>query len=74
MTYTYRDVAKMIDHSLLNPTLTADELESGCRLARLYDVASVGWRRRDVRTRMMDPVFARTCSRLCADPRPRRSR
>jgi deoxyribose-phosphate aldolase len=41
MTYTYHDIAKMIDHSLLNPTLTADELEAGCRLARLYDVASV---------------------------------
>jgi deoxyribose-phosphate aldolase len=31
----------MIDHSLLNPALTHDELEAGCRLARLYDVASV---------------------------------
>lgn len=41
MTYTYSDIAKMIDHSLLNPTLTADDLEAGCRLARLYDVASV---------------------------------
>ena len=41
MTYTYNDIAKMIDHSLLNPTLTAAELEAGCRLARRYDVASV---------------------------------
>src|SRR5258707_13333203 len=41
MNSTYTDIAKMIDHSLLNPALTADELESGCRLARLYDVASV---------------------------------
>jgi deoxyribose-phosphate aldolase len=41
MSYTYLDIAKMIDHSLLNPALTADELESGCRLARRYDVASV---------------------------------
>jgi len=40
-TYTYRDIAKMIDHSLLNPTLTTDALEEGCRLARAYDVASV---------------------------------
>jgi deoxyribose-phosphate aldolase len=39
--YTYRDIAKMIDHSLLNPVLTADELERGCRLAREHDVASV---------------------------------
>jgi len=41
MDFTYADVAKMIDHSLLSPTLTADELDAGCRLARAYDVASV---------------------------------
>jgi deoxyribose-phosphate aldolase len=41
MDYTYADVAKMIDHSLLNPTLTAAELEAGCRLAVELDVASV---------------------------------
>ncbi|MFM8986060.1 MAG: deoxyribose-phosphate aldolase [Planctomycetia bacterium] len=41
MSYTYADVAKMIDHSLLNPTLTVDDLEAGCRLAVAYDVASV---------------------------------
>lgn len=33
----------------------------------LYDVASMGWRRRDMRMHMMDPVFARTDSPLCAD-------
>jgi deoxyribose-phosphate aldolase len=41
MDYTYLDIAKMIDHSLLNPTLTAEELEQGCRLAVHYDAASV---------------------------------
>lgn len=41
MNYTYNDIAKMIDHSLLNPTLTWKELEEGCRLAREYDTASV---------------------------------
>ena len=41
MDYTYADIAKMIDHSLLNPTLTARDLEQGCWLARQYDVASV---------------------------------
>ena len=41
MDYTYEDIAKMIDHSLLNPTLTAAEMERGCRLALDYDVASV---------------------------------
>jgi len=40
-TYTYFDVATMIDHSLLNPTLASAQLEAGCRLARAYDVASV---------------------------------
>ncbi|MDY0355026.1 MAG: deoxyribose-phosphate aldolase [Sedimentisphaerales bacterium] len=41
MDYTYSDIAKMIDHSLLNPTLTDQQLEQGCRLALEYDVASV---------------------------------
>jgi deoxyribose-phosphate aldolase len=31
----------MIDHSLLNPSLTTSELEDGCSLAVRYDVASV---------------------------------
>jgi deoxyribose-phosphate aldolase len=39
--WTYEDIAKMIDHSLLQPTLTVADLESGCRLAIEYDVASV---------------------------------
>jgi deoxyribose-phosphate aldolase len=41
MDYTYRDIAKMIDHSLLNPTLAAPDLEAGCKLALEYDAASV---------------------------------
>ena len=39
--FTYRDIARLIDHSLLQPQLTDAELEKGCRLARAYDVASV---------------------------------
>ena len=39
--YNYHAIAKMIDHSLLNPTLTTPELEQGCALALRYDVASV---------------------------------
>jgi deoxyribose-phosphate aldolase len=39
--YSYADMAKMIDHSLLNPSLTAAELDAGIRLALAYDVASV---------------------------------
>ncbi|MGC9326923.1 MAG: deoxyribose-phosphate aldolase [Candidatus Hinthialibacter sp.] len=41
MNFTYEDIAKMIDHSLLNPALTAPDLEAGCRLALEYDAASV---------------------------------
>src|SRR5262249_17277389 len=39
--FTLRDIAKMLDHSLLQPTLTDADLENGCRLAHAYDVASV---------------------------------
>ena len=39
--FTYRDVAKMLDHSLLQQVLTDADLEAGCRVARAYDVASV---------------------------------
>jgi deoxyribose-phosphate aldolase len=41
MKYTYSDLAKIIDHSLLQPTLTRADLEAGCQLALAYDVASV---------------------------------
>jgi deoxyribose-phosphate aldolase len=41
MDYTYLDIAKMIDHSLLNPTLDEKALEQGIRLALHYDTASV---------------------------------
>lgn len=41
MKYTYAELAKMIDHSLLHPTMTDRELEDGCALAAKYQVASV---------------------------------
>lgn len=41
MSFDYADIAKMIDHSLLNPTLTESDLVAGCQLALAYDVASV---------------------------------
>src|SRR5512143_2219745 len=41
MKYTYEQLARMIDHSLLHPTMTDRELEEGCRLAAQYGVASV---------------------------------
>jgi deoxyribose-phosphate aldolase len=39
--YDYEAIAKMIDHSLLNPCLTTRELEDGIALAIRYNVASV---------------------------------
>ncbi len=41
MKYTYEELAGMIDHSLLNPMLTDDELRAGCEVAKKYQVASV---------------------------------
>ena len=41
MDYTYEDISRMIDHSLLNPTIPQDELEAGCRLAVDYKCGSV---------------------------------
>ena len=38
---TVHDLAKMIDHSLLHPTMTDEILRQGCQLAQEYDVASV---------------------------------
>jgi deoxyribose-phosphate aldolase len=39
--YTYAEIAKTIDHSLLNPTLTVASLERGIQIALSYEVASV---------------------------------
>jgi deoxyribose-phosphate aldolase len=56
MDFTYSDIAKMIDHSLLSPTLTAGQLEDGCRLAVEYDVASV----------CIMPYYVRRCAEILA--------
>lgn len=44
----YEEIAKMIDHSLLNPSLTVNEVAEGCLLAAKYRVASVCVRPSDV--------------------------
>jgi len=41
MADSLRSIAKMIDHSLLHPTLTDQDLTEGCKLALRLDVASV---------------------------------
>ncbi len=56
MDYTYEQIAKMIDHSLLNPVLTDDELERGCAVALDYHVASV----------CIKPYYLKRCAALLA--------
>jgi deoxyribose-phosphate aldolase len=38
---TVKDIAKMIDHSILHPTFTDKDLEKHCAIAKKYDVATV---------------------------------
>lgn len=45
---TYEDMARLIDHSLVRPELTDDEVRDGCELADRYGVASVAVRPSDV--------------------------
>lgn len=45
---TGKDIAKMIDHSLLRPEMTEKEIVEECRVAREYDVATVCVRPYDV--------------------------
>ena len=56
MEYTYLEIAKMIDHSLLSPALTDAELEAGCLLARRYNVASA----------CIKPYYLKRCAELLA--------
>ncbi len=56
MNYSYEEIAKMIDHSLLNPTHTVDELESGIQLALAYNTASV----------CIMPYYLKRCADLLA--------
>jgi deoxyribose-phosphate aldolase len=41
MEYSCADIAKMIDHSLLRPNLTDEDIRKGCEIALRYNVASV---------------------------------
>lgn len=41
MEYSYADIAKMIDHSLLRPELTEEDILRECKIAKDYKVASV---------------------------------
>ena len=39
--FTYHEIAGMIDHALLHPTLSNKELKNGCNLAEAYETATV---------------------------------
>ena len=54
MDYTYEDISKMIDHSLLNPGLTDIELEQGCQQGLDYNCASV----------CIMPYYLRRCAEI----------
>ncbi|CAF4124000.1 unnamed protein product, partial [Rotaria magnacalcarata] len=41
MSVTYTQLAKMIDHSLLHPTMTDSEILAGLEIAKKYNVATV---------------------------------
>lgn len=43
------DIARLIDHSLLRPEMTTDQVREGCLLARQYETATVCVRPCDVR-------------------------
>src|SRR5262245_43167502 len=47
---TYEQVAKLIDHSLVRPELTQDQVIEGCEIARDHAVASVSVRPCDIET------------------------
>ena len=47
--YTARIIAKTIDHSLLKPEMTREEVKAGCEIAKKYDVASVCCKPSDVK-------------------------
>jgi len=46
--YSKVKIAKTIDHSLLKPDMTRDEVRQGCEIAKKYDVASVCCKPSDV--------------------------
>lgn len=48
MEYFCQEIAKMIDHSLLRPELTEEEIIQGCAIAKQYHVASVCCRPSDL--------------------------
>ena len=61
---TLNELAKMIDHSLLHPTMSDAEVLAGCRLSRDYGVATACVKPYSIRTAL--DVFAGTDVMACA--------
>lgn len=57
MQFELKDIAKMIDHSLLHPTMTDKELADGCKVAIDYGVAAV----------CIKPYFVKECAEILKD-------
>ncbi len=57
MNYSIQQIAKMIDHSLLHPTMTDADLIAGCELAKHYGVATV----------CIKPYFVKQAAELLKD-------
>ena len=56
MDYTYEQISKMIDHSLLNPTLAVEDLEQGIKIALDYNVGSA----------CIMPYYLKRCAEMLA--------
>ncbi len=54
MNFQYTDISRMIDHSLLKPTMTVDDFEIGCRLAVVYQAGSV----------CIQPYYLKRCAEI----------
>ncbi|MEQ9824383.1 MAG: deoxyribose-phosphate aldolase [Puniceicoccaceae bacterium] len=61
---TLHELAKMIDHSLLHPTLTDAEVKAGCELSRDYGVATACVKPYSIRQAL--EIFEGTDVRVCA--------
>lgn len=53
---SYEDISRMIDHSLLKPTMTVEDFEIGCRLAVAYQAGSV----------CIQPYYLSRCAEILA--------
>lgn len=52
--YSVREIAKLIDHSILSPAATTAELDAGCKIGRQHEVASV----------CLLPYYVKQCAEL----------